>query len=247
MRKVLSGLYLLYASLIFITLMLFVLPFVGVASAVLPTATGKKIILFLLRCWAWVFSLASFFWIKPVHTNRINSKIPHIYVGNHGSYLDAVAVCIGIPQFFSPLGKIEMTKIPIFGLIYQRIVVMIDRSSKESREKSVAALKKDIENGASILIFPEGTMNKTPAPLTEFYDGAFRIAIETQTPLVPFVMINNRKLLPRTDPLAARPGLIKLVLITPISVKGLTIADLPSLKQKVFDLMEETILKYPIA
>ena len=224
--------------------MLIVLPFVLLASAILSKASGKRIILFLLRCWAWGFSSTSFFWVKTVNKNLINNSVPHIYVGNHGSYLDAIAVCIAIPQYFSPLGKVEMTKIPIFGAIYKRIVVLIDRSSKESREHSVKSLKNDIANGVSILIFPEGTMNKSEAPLSEFYDGAFRIAIETQTPLMPFVMINNRDLLPRVDPLKAHPGLLTTVFITPVDVTGLELEDLPMLKQKVFDLMEETILKY---
>lgn len=244
MRKVLGAIYLLYGALIFITLMFIVLPFVLIASATLSKVTGKRVILFLLRCWAWGFSLLAFFWVKTINKNLIHKKIPHIYVGNHGSYLDAIAVCIAIPQFFSPLGKLEMTKIPIFGAIYKRIVVLIDRSSKESREQSVLTLKNDIANGVSILIFPEGTMNKGEAALSEFYDGAFRIAIETQTPLMPFVMINNRTLLPRVDPLNAHPGVLTTIFITPIDVKGLQLADLPMLKQKVFDLMEETIVRH---
>ena len=131
---------------------------------------------------------------------------------------------------------------PVFGLIYKRIVVLIDRSSKESREISVAALKEDIANGQSVLIFAEGTMNQTDKPLADFYDGAFRIAIETQTPIVPFVMINNRKLLPRKDPLKARPGLITTILLPEVSVGGLTMEDVPALKKQVYDLMEEVIV-----
>lgn len=244
MRKVLAILYLVYAALIFIALMLIVLPFVLLASAILRNEAGKHAILLLLRCWAWAFSILSCFWVKTLHKELINQQVPHIYVGNHGSYLDAVAVCISVPQYFSPLGKVEMTKVPIFGMIYKRIVVMIDRSSKESREQSVAALKKDIKKGQSILIFPEGTMNKTAQPLSEFYDGAFRIAIETQTPVLPFVMVNNRNLLPRIKPLNAHPGLLTTVFIPAVPVKGLQLEDLPQLKQKVFDLMEEAILKY---
>ncbi|RZL47749.1 MAG: 1-acyl-sn-glycerol-3-phosphate acyltransferase [Pedobacter sp.] len=244
MRKVLAVLYLLYAASIFICLMFMVLPLVLLASALFKVQTSKKLILFFLRCWAWAFSLLSIFWVKTINKELIDKKLPHIYVGNHGSYLDAIAVCISLPQYFSPLGKVEMTKIPVFGLIYQRIVVLIDRSSKESREQSVNALKADLAKGESILIFPEGTMNKTEKPLSEFYDGAFRIAIETQTTLMPFVMINNRELLPRVHPLKAHPGIIKTVFITPVDVKGLTLEDLPMLKQKVFDLMEEAILKH---
>lgn len=244
MRKVLTALYLLYAALIFIGLMFIVLPLVLVASAVLDASTGRRLILFFLRCWAWGFSIPTFFWVKTINQHIINRNLPHIYVGNHGSYLDAIAVCLSIPQYFSPLGKVEMTKIPVFGLIYKRIVVLIDRSSKESRERSVNLLKADLAKGESILIFPEGTMNKTHQHLSEFYDGAFRIAIETQTTLMPFVMISNRELLPRVNPLKARPGIIKTIFITPVDVKGLTLDDLPMLKQKVFDLMEEAILKH---
>lgn len=242
MGKVLSGIYLLYGTLIFVTCMLIILPLVLLASAILPTSSGKSVILFFLRCWAWIFSITSFFWVTTIDKKSVNRKVPHIYVGNHGSYLDAVAVCIGIPQFFSPLGKIEMTRIPVFGAIYKRIVVMIDRNSKESREQSVATLKSEIANGSSILIFPEGTMNKTGAKLTDFYDGAFRIAIETQTSLQPFVMINNRTLLPRVNPLNARPGLIKFIFTPVVEVKGLTLADLPALKQKVFSMMKDALL-----
>ncbi|MES2447004.1 MAG: lysophospholipid acyltransferase family protein [Bacteroidota bacterium] len=244
MRKVLTALYLLYAALIFIGLMLIVLPLVLIASAVFNQHTTKKIILFFLRCWAFGFSIPTFFWVKTINQHIINRNLPHIYVGNHGSYLDAIAVCLSIPQYFSPLGKVEMTKIPVFGLIYKRIVVLIDRSSKESRAQSVNALKEDLAKGESILIFPEGTMNKTDQHLSEFYDGAFRIAIETQTTLMPFVMINNSALLPRINPLKARPGIIKTVFITPVDVKGLTLDDLSMLKQKVFDLMEEAMIKH---
>lgn len=243
MRKCLSFIYLLYAAIIFIVLMFIALPFVLLFSAILTLNTGKRAILVVLRIWAWLFSLLSFFWITTKNKGNVDRSKSHIYVGNHGSYLDAVAVCLSIPQYFSALGKVEITKVPIFGLIYKRIVVLIDRSSKESREQSVAALKKDIANGQSILIFAEGTMNKTEKPLADFYDGAFRIAIETQTPIIPFVMINNRKLLPRKDPLMARPGLITTILLPEVSVVGLGLDDVPLLKKKVYELMEKAIIK----
>ncbi len=244
MRKVLSAIYLVYAAIIFIALMLIALPLVLFASTIFTNnITGKKIILLLLRGWSWCFSLTSFFWIRTENKHIINKNVPHIYIGNHGSYLDAIAVCISLPQHFSPLGKVEMTKIPIFGLIYKRIVVMINRSSKISREQSVIILKQELENGQSILIFPEGKMNKTTAPLSEFFDGAFKIAIETQTPLMPFVILKNRDLLPRIDPFKAHPGILTTLFLHPIKVKGLKSEDLPRLKENVFNLMQDAIIK----
>ena len=241
MYRVLSAIYLVYATLIFVVLMLIILPFALVFSIFLPINIRKKSILFLLRIWSLFFSIPSLFWIATRNKDTIDKTRAHIYVGNHGSYLDAIAVCLSVPQFFSALGKIEMTKVPIFGLIYKTYVVMIDRASKESRAESVAVLKHEISCGQSILIFPEGTMNKSAAPLTEFYDGAFRIAIETQTAILPFVMINNRELLPRVDPLKARPGIITTVFLPVVEVEGLVIDDLPQLKEKVYKMMESAI------
>ncbi len=244
MGKVLAAIYLFYSALIFIALMFLVFPLILLFSALLNADNGKNAVLFFLRFWSWCFSIATFVLVKTTHKNTVNLTVAHIYVGNHGSYLDAIASCISIPQFFSPLGKIEMTKIPVFGLIYKRIVVLIERNNKESRELAVLSLKKDIANGQSILIFPEGTMNTSKQLLNPFYDGAFRIAIETQTPILPFVIINNRKLLPRKNPLKARPGILNVVFLPAINVNNFTLDDLPQLKQTVFNLMEKAITKH---
>lgn len=243
MQRLLSAIFLLYAATIFVTLMFVALPFVLIFSAILPMKSGKRAILAVLRVWAWLFSTFSFFWITSKNKSKVDRSKSHIYVGNHGSYLDAIAVCISIPQYFSALGKVEMTKVPVFGLIYKRIVVLIDRSSKESREISVTALKKDIADGQSVLIFPEGTMNQTERPLADFYDGAFRIAIETQTPIAPFVMLNNRKLLPRKNPFKGRPGLMTTIFLPEVPVSGLEMDDVLALKMKVYKMMEEAIIK----
>ena len=242
MPKILSALYLFYAGLIFIGLMFIVLPFVLIVTSLFSPLTGKKAGLFCLRCWAWGFSLLTFFWVRTKNVTEVNLETPHIYVGNHGSYLDAIAVCISIPQSFSALGKIEMAKVPVFGWIYKRIVVMIDRSSKDSRAQSVLSLKEEINKGQSILLFPEGTMNKTDAPLSDFYDGAFRIAIETQTPIQPFVILNNRKLLSRTKPLTAHPGVLITVFLPAVAVNEYGFDDVEALKKKVFQNMEEALL-----
>ena len=138
--------------------------------------------------------------------------------------------------------KIEMLKAPIFGLIYRKVVVLIDRKSAESRAKCIQDLKIELAAGQSILIFPEGTMNRTNNPLAHFYDGAFRLAIETQTPIVPLIVINARNLLSRNYPLDARPGPISVILADPIPVDGLVESDLPKLKEQVYRIMEELII-----
>lgn len=130
-------------------------------------------------------------------------------------------------------------------MIYRRVVVLIDRKNKESRARSVEELKIELSRGQSILIFPEGTMNKTEADLADFYDGAFRLAIETQTDIAPMVILNARKLLPRANPLNVKPGLITCVFDEPVEVAGLEAEDLEALKAKVRKRMVD-LMKNPV-
>ena len=150
---------------------------------------------------------------------------------------------IAIQESFKPLGKIEMAKIPLFGIIYRRVVVMIERENKESRAKGFEELKEGLVKGQSILIFPEGTMNCSDKALADFYDGAFRLAIETQTPIAPVVILNARNLFSRANPLNARPGTITCILDEPVKVSGLVSEDIKSLKAQVFKRMESLIEK----
>lgn len=239
MRKIAAILYLSWGFLVFITAMILVFPFIVLLSVLLKGKKAQDSIFFFLKIWAAIFSVLCFF---PVRSRGINkADKAYIYVCNHNSYLDAIAVVSAIKGSFKPLGKIEMVKIPIFGLIYKKVVVLIDRKSKESRARSVEELKADLAKGQSILIFPEGTMNRTDEALADFYDGAFRIAIETQTDIAPMVILNARKLLPRSNPLAIQPGLITCVFAEPLKVAGMVPEDLEQLKSRVRETMEKMI------
>ncbi|MEJ7691412.1 lysophospholipid acyltransferase family protein [Daejeonella sp.] len=244
-KRIFSLLFMIWGFVTFIAAMLLVLPFIFIISALFKGKRGSDIIFVFLNIWGWIFCTLCFYRIRTQNRLVIDPQKAYIYVSNHNSYLDAVAIVLAIPSSFKPLGKIEMVKIPVFGLIYRRVVVMIDRASKESRLQSVEELKQDLAKGQSILIFPEGTMNRSDKPLTDFYDGAFRLAIETQTPIAPMVIINARNLFPRADPLAARPGVITCIYDEPVEVSGLVTEDLETLKAKVFSKMEALIRMSP--
>ena len=240
-KRIASILFLMWGFLVFISAMILVLPFIMISSAFFKAKQGQDIIFFFLKIWAWIFSILCSFPVRVQNRHLVNSKKAYIYVCNHNSYLDAIAVVIAIPGSFKPLGKFEMVKTPIFGLIYQRVVVMIDRKSKENRSRSMEELKANLSRGQSILIFPEGTMNLGKLALAGFYDGAFRLAIETQTPIAPLVIINARNLFSRNSPISARPGLIKCIFGNPVEVNGLEADDLEALKSKVYKRMENLI------
>ncbi len=243
LRKVAAFLFLIWGFLVFISAMILVFPLIILMSVLFKKKKAQDIIFLFLKIWAWIFSVLCFFPVRIRGRERLDPDKACIYVCNHNSYLDAIAVVLAVPGSFKPLGKIEMVKTPIFGMIYRRVVVLIDRKSQESRARSVEELKIDLGNGQSILIFPEGTMNRTDAPLTEFYDGAFRLAIETQTDIVPMVILNARKLLPRNRPLDIRPGVLECVFADRVEVKGLNSDNLGELKTRVYKCMEELIEK----
>lgn len=243
LKKIVAILFLIWGFLVFISAMIIVFPLILLMSALFKKKRGQDILFFFLKVWAWIFSLLCFFPVRTRGRNTLNTDKACIYVCNHNSYLDAIAVVLSIPGSFKPLGKIEMVKTPIFGMIYKRVVVLIDRKSQESRALSVEKLKIELGNGQSILIFPEGTMNRTAAVLAEFYDGAFRLAIETQTDIAPLIILNARKLLPRNNPLNIRPGLLECVFAERVEVKGLKPDDLVKLKTRVYKCMENLIVE----
>lgn len=140
------------------------------------------------------------------------------------------------------MAKKELLKIPLFGWIARGATVIVDRSSSESKRKSLDKLKDTLLHGISILLFAEGTQNRTREVLQPFKDGAFRLAIDTQEPILPMVVIGAGKLMP-PGTVRLRPGVIKIYVGQEIPIEGYSNADLPALKQKTFDVMKQMILK----
>lgn len=236
-------LYCIYAVIIFIVVMLLVVPIVVVGSFSGKIKGGN----FIYRmCGVW--GDAWFLLIGIRHRNLYET--PHdrskqyIFVANHISYLDAPVIVKTLRQPVRVLGKIEMAKVPVFGFIYRNAIVTVDRSNAEKRAKSVRILKSVIKKGISIFIFPEGTFNETHRPVKEFFDGAFRIAIETQTPIKPVLFLDAYSRMHYKSLLSLNPGRSRSVFLDEIPVAGLTSHDLPKLKQRVFEAMEKKLVEY---
>ncbi|MGN6616853.1 MAG: lysophospholipid acyltransferase family protein [Ilyomonas sp.] len=241
--RLLQHIYCIYALLLFILLMFIALVFVLIAS-LFGKIKGGNLVYRICNIWARVW-----YGLIGVHHKEIY-EAPHsrnhqyIFVANHISYMDIPAIVRGLHQPIRVLGKYEMVKYPVFGLIYRMAVVVVDRSSPEKRAKSVRALKASLKHGISIFIFPEGTFNETGKPLKEFYEGAFRIAIETQTPIKPLLFLDTHQRMHYRGFFELTPGKSRIVYMTEIPVEGYTMKDVIALKQKVHGIMEEGLRKY---
>lgn len=240
LRSILLKLYAIWVLFVFTFFMLVYLP-----GILLPFLFGEKygtISYQFLKLWSWTFSKLNFIPYKISGKENIHPGKAYIYISNHTSYLDIPGVCLTVPTQIRPLAKKELKRIPVFGWIVRPACVIVDRSSNESRRKSMDHLKAVLKQGISILIFPEGTQNQTREPLQPFYDGAFRIAIETQQPILPLVITNAGNLMPPKK-FFIQPGTIKIHVQDEIPTAGLTFSDLPALKEKTFQLMQNEILK----
>ncbi len=239
MKKFLLKVYLAYSITVFCLIMTASLPLVTLPF-VLGERVGGRIAYFFLKLWGTSFGLLCGIRFRTIGRNKIPRNQPFVYVANHNSYLDSPAFVTAIPGQFRPLGKTEMKKIPVFGWLYPYVVITVDRSSVESRLKSMRQLRQKLRSGISIFLFPEGKMNQTTDPLLPFHDGAFRLAVEMQTPVFPMVILNSRRLLPR-KPFELRPGTITTVFLDPIPTQGLTLKDVAALKQQVADRMQSAL------
>ncbi|MGN6495569.1 MAG: lysophospholipid acyltransferase family protein [Agriterribacter sp.] len=244
--KPLLWLYNLYATLLFIVLMLVVFPFV-IAASFLGNIKGGNLIYRICMLWAdlW-FPLVGIFH-RNVYEAPHHPKRAYIFVTNHISFLDAAIIVKAYRQPVRALGRKETAAIPVFGYIYRKAIVTVDRSSAADRSKSVRILKSILKKGISILIFPEGTFNETGNALKSFYDGAFRIAIETQTPVKPVLFLDAFSRMPYAGFFTLTPGKSRAIYLEEIPVEGLTLADLETLKQKVYTVMEQKLEEYKAA
>jgi 1-acyl-sn-glycerol-3-phosphate acyltransferase len=149
-----------------------------------------------------------------------------------------------VRQPFRPLGKIELKDIPVFGYIYKAVVVVVDRSNAEHRQRSIRQLRSVIKKGISILIFPEGTFNETGKPMKHCFDGAFRLAIETQTPIKPVIFPDTYSRMHHHRSFSLNPGICRAVFLPQVSVEGMTLQDVSRLKHEVTTLMETKLREY---
>ncbi len=140
-----------------------------------------------------------------------------------------------IPGPNKTIAKKELAKIPIFGLIYRRGSILVDRNSDESRRKSFEEMKKVLETGMHMCIYPEGTRNKTSNPLKSFYDGAFKIASDTGHSIIPALIFNTEKVLPSNRKFFVWPSRVSIHFLPPVPVtKNQNVA---ALRDQVFKIM----------
>lgn len=241
--KIFRWIYTIWAALVFLFAAL-----IGVfwftLSSLLPRRTAVGAMISYNVCWSKFFAFLTGSSYRVYGREKLQKEGAYIFACNHTGSGDIFITNIALRRPFCPLGKAEARKIPIIGYVFSKVMVFVDRSNPESRRKSLVELAKVVEQGISVLIFPEGTRNRTGnPPLLPFKSGAFRLAIEAQIPLVPMVITGVRDLLPNERP-PLRPAAMSAYFGDPIETKGMTEQDINALKEQAYKVMNDLLLKY---
>ena len=235
-------LFSIYSLITFVLIMLLISPIIFISSffGVKGTNFNYKVVNLWGKSWFYLIGIRH----KIIYDKPHNKNKQYVFISNHKSYMDAPTIALSINQHFRVLGQYETSTIPLLGYIWKTCVITVKRNESGSRVESIRRLKSEISKGISIFLFPEGKFNDTEDVLCDFFDGAFRIAIETQTPIKPMLLLDTEKRLHHSSLFGLTSGINRTVYLDEISVEGLTINDTKTLKEKVFSVMKEKLIKY---
>lgn len=234
LKNIVGKIFALWALLVFAgTMLIFILPAAIAGIWKEPERSKKMHVAF--QIWMNLFFFFSF--VRREYRGRHHFKKGETYVVvcNHNSFMDPPLSSPGIPGANKTIAKYELSKIPLFGLVYKRGSVLVNRKSEESRKQSYVQMKKTLAMGLHMCIYPEGTRNKTNNALQHFHDGAFRLAVETNKNVIPAVLFHTRKVLPPDKGFFFWPQKVAMHFLPPVSSSGKTAQEL---KQEVFEIMK---------
>ncbi|MDQ1858753.1 MULTISPECIES: lysophospholipid acyltransferase family protein [unclassified Chryseobacterium] len=194
-------------------------------------------------CFGMFYGMGFRYDLIKLSTQEKDKNIPYVFISNHTSIMDIMLVCILFPDHpICFVGKKELVKIPIFGTIYKRICVMVDRASARSRADVYRRCAEKMEEGNSIAIFPEGGVpDDTSVILDDFKDGAFMLSSKHHSPIAVYTFVGLKEMFPFENS-KGFPGRVKVYfngIIEP--------TDSPKdLKAEAYEKIKKTLIRYSV-
>lgn len=238
MKAILARILALWAAIMFIGSMLVVLIPIW-ATRFWPEPRRTDIMIKISRGWMAFFFFSTGLRLKIRGRENFQPGQNYIITCNHRSLMDVPITSPGIPGANKTIAKASMARIPLFGIIYKRGSILVDRRSDASRKDSYRAMRWVLETGMHMCIYPEGTRNRTNKPLKDFHDGAFRLAADSGKPIMPTVILGTDKVLPSDKSFWFWPSRLEMHFLKPVEMTpGVNAA---TLKEKVFRIMWDHI------
>jgi len=187
------------------------------------------------RWWASALMGAAGVKVRLHNAERLEGDEPRIFVSNHVSWFDVLALAANLPHY-SFVAKAELFKVPIFGRGALAVgTIPIERDNRKSAFESYKVAAERIREGASVVVYPEGTRGKSYA-LRPFKKGPFVLAVAAGVPVIPTIIHGTIEVLPRNS-LWVRARTIDVHFLEPVSAAGLGYEDRDRLMRAVYDRM----------
>ena len=195
----------------------------------------------LMRTWSFFLIYGMGFRLKIEREQKLDREKSYVFIANHASLLDPWIMIASSKNPILFVGKKELVKLPLFGFFYKKAVVMVDRKDPASRKKVYARIKKRLDKGLSIAIFPEGLVPTENIALAPFNNGAFSLSIQYQMSIVPQLYFDAKRLF-SWDFFKGHPGVFRVKQLPFIETKDLIMEDKDPLKKQAFDLLYNELI-----
>ena len=160
----------------------------------------------------------------------------YMYIANHTSLVDVMLMLAVMKNPAVFVGKKELIKLPVFGYVFRKTSIYVDRSNEKSRREVYVRAQEKLNRGLSIVIFPEGLVPHEDVILSEFKNGAFRLAIEHQIPIIPMTFYDGKKRFSWTF-FSGWPGNMRVKIHKFLQTDRLTLEDMENLKQQAYNII----------
>ncbi len=200
----------------------------------------------LARIWARVILFGMGFWVVLKKDQEPYPGKSYMFIANHTSMTDIMLMLAVVRNPFVFVGKKELAKLPLFGFFYKRTCILVDRTNSKSRMEVFKQAQDRLSQGLSICIFPEGGVPAESIVLDDFKDGAFRLAIEHQIPVVPITFADNKRRFSYTF-FSGSPGPMRVRIHEFLPTEGLSLqskGDLKNLKAQAWMVIWKQLQKF---
>ncbi len=179
--------------------------------------------------------------VKVHNQDRLDYDQTYVFISNHASQLDIPTWAIATQHFFKFLAKVELTKIPLLGYIIKHLYLTVDRYNAKARAESKQKMKESLMNGTSVVIFPEGTRNRTEESVRPFFNGAFQLGVDSGYTIAVLTIVGSWDLLPADSLFQLKPGTIHCYWEGVMPTEGLSEQDISVIREEAKRWMEERI------
>ncbi len=242
MKKIFGKIWLVWFGIWFISIFLLIYPFLFL---LLLTPKTYRYADKLRKLWGKSSSYLGLMIPAITYEVPLNKKSQYVICPNHMSYIDIVSAGGFFPTFNFFMAKMELKKLPLFSIWFKTIDVPVKRESLRSAHGAFVDAGNKLDEGGTLIIFPEGRIPDDAPKLHKFKPGAFKLAIEKKLPVVPVTFLDNMDRLNIFD-WTCTPGKMRIHVHAPIETAHLSIDDVQSLQDQVYSIIHSKLVESKI-